>query len=274
MTRGDLDVAVAWAAREGWNPGLHDADCFHAADPTGFLIGERDNTPVATISVVAYDAAYGFLGFYIVAPDARGRGYGMQIWRAGMAYLGERNIGLDGVVAQQDNYRKSGFTLAYRNIRFGADTANAGAPPGGTDIVPLARVPFVVLAAYDRIMFPAARDAFLHCWMAQPGSTARAAVREGALVGYGAIRPCRTGHKIGPLFADDAHAAEGLLAALTAAVPGGPIYFDTPEPNRAAVALAERHGMKPVFETARMYTRHTPEIDLDRVYGVTTFELG
>src|SRR5262249_27238723 len=117
MTRGDLDLAVAWAAREGWNPGRRDADCFHAADPAGFLIGERGGMPLATISVVAYDAAFGFLGFYIVEPEARGQGYGLQIWRAGMAHLGARNIGLDGVVAQQDNYRKSGFALAYRNIR-------------------------------------------------------------------------------------------------------------------------------------------------------------
>jgi hypothetical protein len=29
----------------------------------------------------------------------------------------ERTIGLDGVVDQQDNYRNSGFELAYRNIR-------------------------------------------------------------------------------------------------------------------------------------------------------------
>lgn len=32
----DLDTMVDWAAREGWNPGLRDADSFHTADPTGF----------------------------------------------------------------------------------------------------------------------------------------------------------------------------------------------------------------------------------------------
>jgi hypothetical protein len=30
-----LDQAMEWAAAEGWNPGLNDADCFHIADPTG-----------------------------------------------------------------------------------------------------------------------------------------------------------------------------------------------------------------------------------------------
>lgn len=39
MTREELDIAVEWAAREGWNPGVHDADAFYAADPNGFFGG-------------------------------------------------------------------------------------------------------------------------------------------------------------------------------------------------------------------------------------------
>ena len=32
MKRNDLDLLVTWAAAEGWNPGLHDVDCFFTAD--------------------------------------------------------------------------------------------------------------------------------------------------------------------------------------------------------------------------------------------------
>jgi hypothetical protein len=32
--------------------------------------------------------------------------------------------------------------------------------------------------------------------------------------------------------------------------------------------------MTPVFETARMYTRQSPELPLNRLFGVTSFELG
>lgn len=39
-------------------------------------------------------------------------------------------------------------------------------------------------------------------------------------------------------------------------------------------ALAERHGMSSVFETARMHTKDAPAIAIDRVFGVTSFELG
>ena len=40
MERADVDLAVEWAAREGWNPGLADAEAFHAADPEGLHISE------------------------------------------------------------------------------------------------------------------------------------------------------------------------------------------------------------------------------------------
>src|SRR5205823_4623469 len=88
MTVADLALVLTWAEAEGWCPGNHDAPCFHAADPTGFLLGEVDGEPVGCIATVAYDQSFGSLGMYIVRPEFRGRGIGLAIWSAGMAYLG------------------------------------------------------------------------------------------------------------------------------------------------------------------------------------------
>ena len=118
MDRQEVGLAIDWAAAEGWNPGLHDANCFYAADPEGFLVGLLGDEPVATISVVKYGSSFGFVGFYIVAPVHRGCGYGIKIWNTGLARLQGRTVGLDGVVDQQENYKKSGFVLAHRNIRY------------------------------------------------------------------------------------------------------------------------------------------------------------
>lgn len=273
MTRDDIETAIEWAAREGWNPGLDDAACFHAADPEAFLVGVLDDEIAATVSVVRYGATFGFLGLYIVKPEYRGHGYGMQLWNAGLARLANRTIGLDGVVAQQDNYRKSGFTLAYRNVRY-EGTANSRGD-GDRRVVPLSTLPFDATASYDRRAFPAERVDFLRCWIHQPRGNALGFVRDGNLAGYGVIRAARNGFKIGPLFADDAAVAEALLDALTARIPNAAtLFLDVPEINREAVALAERHRMSVVFETARMYAGAMPDISLHRVYGVTTFELG
>ena len=89
------------------------------------------------------------------------------------------------------------------------------------------------------------------------------------------IRPCQTGYKIGPLFADDKVIAEKLLNHLLSfAGPQNSIFFDVPEVNKNAIRLAESHSMKPMFETARMYTKEFPSAPLHKVFGITTFELG
>jgi ribosomal protein S18 acetylase RimI-like enzyme len=273
LTAEEAATAVEWAAAEGWNPGLSDLSCFLAQDPALFLGVEEGGRLASVISATRYGADFGFIGFYIARPEARGRGLGWQAWQAAMARLSGRLVGLDGVVAQQANYRKSGFSLAWNNIRFGG--VPVGVSASGEGVVEAASVPFAALAALDRSVFPAEREVFLRAWLAAPGHVALAVVRDGAVAGFGVIRPAREGHKIGPLVAEDRGVAERLLAALLARVPaGGAVFLDVPEPRRDAVALAEGLGLAPVFETARMYTGPAPALRLERLYGVTTFELG
>jgi len=271
--RAEVDIAIEWAAREGWNPGLHDADCYYKADPNGFLIGFLDEDPIATISVIKYSESFGFLGFYIVKPEYRGKGYGIQIWNEGLKYLEGCNIGLDGVLAQQDNYKKTGFKLAYRNIRY--EGLGGGNPPENAEIVKLSTLPFDLIDSYDRPFFPANRSHFVNCWINQPDSQALGIMKDGKLAGYGVIRACRTGYKIGPLFTDNPELAESLFLALKSKVkPAEPVYLDTPEVNQAALSLAKRHNMKVSFETARMYKGEVPAMPLNRIFGVTSFEIG
>ena len=268
----EISIAVDWAAAEGWNPGLSDAACFAIPDAQGFFVGELGGEPVATVSCVNYDDRFAFLGFYIVRADLRGSGHGLRIWNAAIAHARPRVIGLDGVVAQQDNYKKSGFQLAYANIRYGGTVAAPPGPPA--DVVALDTIPFALVEADDATVFPAPRSAFLRAWIKTSGHVGRAMLRDGKLAAWGVIRPCRTGRKIGPLVADDRAAAEAVVQALLASADGGEVFLDVPAVNREAIALAEQLGLKPVFETARMYTGPIPPLRLDRVFGVTSFELG
>jgi GNAT superfamily N-acetyltransferase len=271
MRADEIALAADWAAAEGWNPGLADAACFATVDPQGWFIAELDGAPAATVSCVNYDERFAFLGFYMVRAELRGRGLGLRIWNAAIAHAGGRVIGLDGVVAQQENYKKSGFQLAYANIRYGGSLA---APPAPQGIIALRDVPFAMVEASDATVFPAPRPAFLRAWIGTPGHIGCALMRDGALAGWGVIRPCRSGRKIGPLVADASATAEAVLSALLAQAGGGEIFLDVPAVNRDATRLAQSLGLKPVFETARMYTGAIPQLALGRVFGVTTFELG
>ncbi len=272
VTRGELEVAIEWAAQEGWNPGLHDAGCFHAADPGGFLMAFLADEPIASISVVRYGEAFGFLGLYIVRPDMRGRGYGYRLWQAGMAHLDGRTVGLDGVVAQQDNYRRSGFALAHRNVRFGGRVQVE--PPRDARLTPIGADQRDAVISYDRAFFPAPRPAFLRCWLDPGVRRALAVIEDGSIRGYGVMRACRTGFKLGPLFADTEEAADLLFRGLAAEAQDAPVFLDPPVPNAEACALAGCYGLAPVFETARMYRGPVPDLPLSRIFGITTFELG
>lgn len=270
MTEDEVHLAVDWAAREGWNPGLADAGAFRAADPDGFLIGRVDGVPVAVISAVSYPGGFSFVGLYIVDPQWRGRGYGWALWSEALART-TGIVGLDGVVEQQANYARSGFVLAHRSVRFGG--VPSGAEHGDVDLLGIDDL--TAVQAVDAACFGAPRPEFLRRWLAVPGGCA-AGVRSGSgLSGYGVIRPAREGMKVGPLFADDADTARAILGRLVAhAGADTPVYLDVPEPHLEGVALAREQGLVPVFETARMYRGGTLDLPLDRVFGITTFELG
>ncbi|WP_030681563.1 GNAT family N-acetyltransferase [Streptomyces sp. NRRL B-1347] len=271
-TPDDWRVVTGWAADEGWNPGLRDAESFFAQDPEGFLIGRVDGEPVSAISVVNYGASYAFLGFYLVRPDARGRGHGIATWRAALAHAGDRTVGLDGVPAQQDNYRRSGFEHRHDTMRYVGPAAPSGPVPA--HVRPAAEVGHEALLAYDSACYPADRPRFLAAWLSTPGHRAFASVVDGRVTGYGVLRPARDGARVGPLFADTRADADALLDALTAGLDGAGVAIDVPESNAAAVALVAARGMEPTFATARMYTGPVRAFAQDRVFGVTTLELG
>ncbi|WP_030759687.1 GNAT family N-acetyltransferase [Streptomyces sp. NRRL F-2664] len=272
----DMEMLRGWADEEGWNPGDSDRFAFAVADPGGFLVGRLDGEPVGCISAVRYGAGFGFIGFYIVRPAFRGRGYGMRLWRAGMERLDGRLVGLDGVVEQQDNYRTSGFRSAWNNIRVEGVPLGGTGPDegGGVEIVDAATLAFELLAAYDRRFFPAPRDAFLSAWTSLPGRTALAAVRDGRIEGLGLIRPCSAAHRIGPLYAATPAVAAALLRSLSGHAPGGLVSVDVPDANGQATALCKGLGLVPTFETARMYTGPVPDFPAAELFGVTSLELG
>lgn len=273
MTSAGMGIAIDLAAAEGWNPGLHDAETFLAADPDGFFALELGDEVVGTLSVVRYGDDFAFGGLYVLRPEWRGRGIGLAVQQQfTLPRAGARNLGIDGVFGMQPRYESAGFVFSHRNLRF--EGVGGGRAPGS--LVPLADVPFEAIAAYDRPCFPGPREPFLAAFLGQYGGVGYAALaRNGAVAGYGFARPCRVGSKVGPLFADSPAIAARILSGLRASIPAGtPAYLDVPEPNADALALAHMNGMREVFGTARMYSRSVPALPLDRIYGITTFELG
>jgi GNAT superfamily N-acetyltransferase len=273
----DMGFIITLAEQEGWNPGLNDAQAFHATDSEGFYIGVLDGEPIGCISAVDYHG-FGFIGLYIVKEKYRGKGYGLALWKHAVERLRSGIIGLDGVVSQQSNYQKSNFNYAYPSHRF-CWKPNADLKLGEdgfyeNNIVPESKVAFAALCAYDYDCFRYARPEFLRVWTSMPTSKTFVSMDKNAIQGYATLRLCHQGFKLGPLFADTPSIARNLLLAAGYEAQGNPIFLDVPEPNREAGELAVEFGMHKVFETARMYANGVPDLPIERIYGVTTFELG
>ncbi len=273
MNENETKIAVDWASKEGWNPGIYDLNAFYKTDPTGWWIGFLNDEPISVITAIKYKSGFSFVGFYVVKPEFRGKGYGIKLWNRAIESLNGMICGLDGVVDQQENYKKSGFVYAHRNIRYKTQgIKNLNINPYICDIDSIS---FNELIKYDSECFPSSRPEFLSEWIKSPESFTLCHTQNNSIKGYGTIRKCEEGYKIGPLFADNEIIAEELLLSLLNKVnETDNVYFDIPETNPLSVKIVNKYNMNYVFETARMYKNGTPKINMNKVFGITTFELG
>ena len=272
MKASELSIAIDWAEKEGWGPGLHDASLFYLADPNGFFVAEVDDEIVAVGSAVNYDNNYAFCGLYIVAPAHRGKGYGLALTKHRLAYCAQRNVGIDGVLENEKIYQRIGYISYYQNRRyqFHAQQLKYTIP----HVTAIGSQDHPAIFEYDRHCFPATRKTFLQAWINQKNGKALLYKKDGKVQGYAVRRRTKEGHKIGPLFADNQQIAKQLLTAIQSDIEGDLVFLDVPENNPVAITLTESLNSQVVFTTARMYQKGLPDIDHNKVFAITTFELG
>ncbi|MFK7868849.1 MAG: GNAT family N-acetyltransferase [Roseobacter sp.] len=269
MSRDELDTVLTWAATEGWNPGLEDADAFFTADPKGFFVAVEDGTPVAAISVVCHSAISAFLGLYLCKPAHRGRGIGYALWTHAMAHAGDRTVALDGVPDQQRNYERSGFIAAGGTTRFEGQIAPRHDPH--VRLATASDIPDLI--EREAAASGWTKPVYLSNWFRQC-DTRRTFILEDDTHGTAAltVRACAAGAKIGPLVADTVASADRLIRH-TAQVFDSALTLDVPNGSAQLGALCREYGMTPGFETARMY-KGAPPVQPEGIYSVATLELG
>ena len=271
-----LKTLVKWAETEGWNPGPNDADVYWATDPEGYYGYYIDGSLIAGGSIVSYDKEFGFMGFFIVKLEYRSLGIGRKIWYQRRDTLLSRlkkgaTIGMDGVIAMQSFYSKGGFEIAFRDERYEKTGIEFNVDK---NISPIKDEDLNSILAYDKQCFGFSRPQFLVPWLALPNNHTFKFIEDGILRGFAIVRKANTGYKVCPLFADNEIIVEELYKACLNAVVGEPLYLDIPVINKGAVNLIKKYDATYVFECARMYYGNPPEIEIDKVFGITTFELG
>lgn len=271
-----VKTLVKWAEEEGWNPGPFDADVYYAADPNGFYGFFVEDKLIAGGAIVSYDNKFGFMGLFIVKPEFRGKEIGRKLWYQRRDTLLKRlndsaSIGMDGVVAMQPFYEKGGFKIAFRDERYEKIGIAFNVDK---NISPITDKDFKSILEYDKQCFGFSRPQFLKPWLALPGNKTFKYTEEGKLKGFAIIRKAVKGYKVCPLFADNNIIAEELYKACLNSVVGEPLYLDIPVTNKEAVNLIKKYNAAYIFECARMYYGNPPAVEIDKIFGLTTFEIG
>lgn len=271
-----VDILIKWADEEGWNPGPYDADVYWRTDPGGFYGFFDKGELIAGGSIVSYNGDFGFMGFFIVRPEYRSNGIGKKLWHLRRDTLLKRlnrgaSIGMDGVIEMQQFYNRGGFEIAFRDLRYEGIGKEYST---NKNISSIEKSDYTKILEYDKMCFGFNRPQFMINWMEMPEIRKFKYVEDRELKGFAVLRKANRGYKICPLFADTSEIAEELLKACSSAAKGEYFYLDIPIVNEAARELVKKYKMEYVFECARMYYGTPPNVPVNKIFGITTFELG
>lgn len=282
LERDDITAVTDWARREGFTPGAGDVAIYRHTDRQGIWMGWLGSERVGCITGVRYTADYGFLGLYLVRPEWRGRGYGLQLWRHAMEHLADLPcIGLEAAIDRVDDYARWGFVPATPTTRWQIiSDGEMGSPleTEGWQLLSGDAIPERAVQCFDAQREPSPRPHFLSQWLHHPAGDVLALVdAEGVCHGFGRIRPCLLLHgegwRIGPLMAETVQAASQLLQGLLHRH-AGVVLIDAPGGNAMAAPLLKSLQFRAIGTTVRMYRGALPSVSLRDVYGLACLELG
>jgi GNAT superfamily N-acetyltransferase len=265
-------------ATEHWNLSLDVPAVWLSLDPGCFLTGRLCGSPIATLLAFRYPDAYGFLSCFWVSPAHRKQGYGLRLFRAGLARLAGCNIGLFAVPAEVPQYERSGFSLGGGCAVIQRGIAMQKDVPGR--VIAYDEQLFDRVAAYDREVFPSQRTEFLRQWLAIPSSVVRVCVEDGVVKGFAALSQGINSPVIAPCFADNLQIAIELIQSLINHVtPGQPVGLVLHTANPLAEQLISAlHDY--AFDgnwsmgCRLMHTQQVPDVVRNKVWAPTSLDTG
>lgn len=278
MTEADLPFACTLPALAGWNQTMQDWQRLLALAPTGCFIAEWNGTPAGTATTTCYGQQLAWIGMVLVHPHFRRRGIGKALLQHGLEHLRSRRIvcvKLDATPLGQPLYEQLGFQVEWPLKRWELRNSNQLRLAAADEIKswgpndPLERrSPSCAaadrieswgphdpqrLASFDTQAFGVSRQELLKRLAKDSLGALLHLSQGGQVAGYGLLREGARAAYLGPVVAASAGTGRALVEALLAWAGGRAIYWDVPDPNQAAVALAQSLGFTPQRTLARMF---------------------
>lgn len=287
----ELTIVMNWAVEEGWNVGKYDAKAYYKAFPTGCRLLLHEDKIVGGIFLAEYNNQFTFIGLFIVEKNYRDQGLGKLLWDDTMKQLEKMtSIGLYAVPQQVSRYQKSDFKSSNDILRWEtqmpSNSSSLGTAENTNNVLFLDKENsdlILQVDEYDNKMFRMPRFSLIKAMLEIQQVVGFAVKEQGKVVGYGIIRPCQKGHRIGPLYANNFEDVKNLTLKLLDVVRqlNTPIIFDAPSPelNKFITAFAEYFNLQRVkdADTQAMFKGEMPkeiEETTDKLYAICSLELG
>lgn len=285
MDEIDLIEVMGWCREEGWNVGSYDASIYHRFDPKGHFLFLVNDRPIGAISIIRHSKNFFTIGPFIVKKEYRSQGYGAQIWQKAMKIVEQKNsnytMALYSVPTQVGRYQKEGFNTEFANQGWQLLKTHESprTVPSLSECLPIGEDIIPDVSRYDQAIFSVSRTKLLQEVLKLSRVSGIFLKNEKQITGFGIIRPCNNGCRVGPLFADTVENAKKLFLCLFETIDEGKIIIDIPKQNKYAILFAEYFGLTPLSqgETFTMFKGEVPEPlikNIDKNYGVFSLEIG
>jgi len=277
MTPADLPLANSLREMAGWNQTLTDWSRLLALAPRGCFVAEWGGLSVGTATTISYGEQLAWIGMLLVHPDFRGRGIGRALLQRCLDHLHSCGLGciqLDATAQGQPIYERSGFQKEWSLTRWEISrfATPASANPG--QIRSYQPSDIGRIESLDAKAFGAARPELLASLLRESRQGLVHESSEG-VDAYGVLREGARAFYLGPLAAGSPGTGGLLVNALLGCAGGKAIYWDIPDANLEAVALARNLGFTPQRSLVRMYlgSRRNPG-DLRQYFAIAGPSVG
>lgn len=253
----DADIAMADALRQavGWNQLPRDWERLLAHDPDGCFVAEWNGTAVGTATTTCYGTELAWIGMVLVHPDHRRHGIGKALLLHCLEHLDRKQIAcikLDATPLGKTLYDQLGFVEEWTLARWETATpAESPAPAPRGDLRTWSDTDESWISSLDASAFGVPRMRMVHLLAKQSRVALVHPSPEGH--GYGLLREGARAAYVGPIIADAPAVGLKLANALIDRAPAGPLFWDIPDHNQAAVALAVRRGFRQQRPLIRMF---------------------
>ncbi|CAO3409289.1 GNAT family N-acetyltransferase [Azospirillum largimobile] len=231
-----LEDALALSRQAQWPHRLEDWSLTLSLSRGLVAVDAETAQVVGTVLTTPYGEDAAAINMVIVDEGWRGQGLGRRLMDEAMAMAGDRPLRLTATSDGLPLYEKLGFREVGSVLQHQGE-ASPMSFVAAEEVVPADADDRGAIAALDRQAFGADRSQLLKRF-AEVGSVTLLR-RNGAPVGFAALRDFGRGQVVGPVVAPDAEGAKALIGPIIAANPGKFLRVDTTADTGIAPWLAD-----------------------------------